>query len=579
MICFESHIDSGCVAFFRENKNTLSNLDGINLTLKSVSGINNFFNSREETEELQNRLEEYISIVEEPNRREYGDFQTNQILTNQVTNYISSKSENIEFVLEPTCGKGNFILASIKQFKTIKKIVGVEIYRPYVWETKFKILAFFLENQKRAKPDIDIIHANAFEFSYESIANETNHLQTLIIGNPPWVTNSELGTIDSTNVPQKSNFKKHKGFDALTGKGNFDIGEYISLIMLKYFNHHNGVFAFLVKNSVIRNIIHDQKNKQYRIADSEKLNIDSKKEFNVSVNASLFLTKLNQEPDFICKEFDFYTKQGVTTFGWYKDKFVNSIKDYDEASEIDGTSSFVWRSGIKHDCSKIMELERVNGHFVNGLKQELKLEKELVFGLLKSSDLKDNTANKFRKLTIITQKKIGQKTNYIKSDYPLTFDYLNSNREYFDKRKSSIYKDKPSFSIFGVGDYSFSPFKVGISGMYKTTHFTLIKTDNGKPIMLDDTCYFIGFQDYKMAQIAHYLVNSKISQKFLKSIIFSDSKRSINKDILMRIDFEILYDKFDFNSISKDLEGLTKSEWDKFGGLIKKTPDLQMKIF
>jgi len=579
MICFESHIDSNVVTFFNENKKTLSNVDNINSLLKKVSGINDFFSSSKETEELLSRLENYNSIVEEPNRREYGDFQTNKDLTNQVTNYISSKSENFEFILEPTCGKGNFILASISQFKTIKKIVGVEIYQPYVWETKFKLLSFFLENSNRTKPNIDIIHANAFEFPYEEIANKTKHLQTLIIGNPPWVTNSELGTIDSTNLPQKSNFKKHKGFDALTGKGNFDIGEYISLIMLKHFGKHNGTFAFLIKNSVIRNITHDQINKQYQISNSEKLNIDSKKEFNVSVNASLFLTTLNQEPDFICKELDFYTHKKITTFGWYKDKFVNSIKDYDETSEIDGKSSFVWRSGIKHDCSKIMEFERVNGHFVNGLKQELKLEKELVFGLLKSSDLKDSETNQFRKLTIVTQKKIGAKTNYIKSDYPLTFDYLNRNKEYFDKRKSSIYKDKPSFSIFGVGDYSFTPFKIGISGMYKTTHFTLIKPEKGKPIMLDDTCYFIGFQDLKMAKIAHYLVNSKVSQKFLKSIIFSDSKRSINKDILMRIDFKTLYDKIGFNSISNDLKGLTESEWTKFGGLIKKTPDLQMKIF
>jgi len=60
----------------------------------------------------------------------------------------------------------------------------------------------------------------------------------------------------------------------------------------------------------------------------------------------------------------------------------------------------------------------------------------------------------------------------------------------------------------------------------------------GKPVMLDDTCYFIGFDDLKMAEIAHFLLNSKLVQKFLKSIIFSDSKRPINKDTLMRIDLE-----------------------------------------
>ena len=122
--------------------------------------------------------------------------------------YAFSKNKDFEFVLEPTCGKGNFILASIKQSNSIKKIVGVEIYQPYVWETKFKILNHYLLNKVALKPEIDIIHRNAFEFDYEQLAKSTSQLKTLVIGNPPWVTNSELGSIDSKNLPQKSNFKK-----------------------------------------------------------------------------------------------------------------------------------------------------------------------------------------------------------------------------------------------------------------------------------------------------------------------------------------------------------------------------------
>lgn len=175
--------------------------------------------------------------------------------------------------------------------------------------------------------------------------------------------------------------------------------------MLKCFENHNGTFAFLIKNSVVKNLIQDQKRNNFKISQSEKLNIDSKKEFNVSVNACLFLTHLNTEPDFICKELDFYSRDYITTFGWYKNKFVYSVKDYDISSIVDGKSIFTWRSGVKHDCSKVMEFERVNGHYINGLGEEFNLEKKLVFGLLKSSDLKADKTNTFRKLTIITQKK------------------------------------------------------------------------------------------------------------------------------------------------------------------------------
>jgi hypothetical protein len=579
MTYFEAYITCLTVEFLKKNLIALSNYSEANSLIKEFSGINNFFSNQEESTELLENIKEHNSIVSEPDRREYGDFQTNKDLTNLVTKYVLLKRNDFEFLLEPTCGKGNFILASIKSFKSLKKIVGVEIYKPYVWETKFKILNYFLANQTESKPEIDIIHGNAFEYSYANLAKATKHLKTLVIGNPPWVTNSELGSINSKNLPKKSNFKKHSGLEAMTGKGNFDIGENISLSMISSFQNHEGMFAFLIKNSVIKNLIYDQKINEFNISQSEKLNIDSKKEFNVSVNAGLFLTTFKNAPDYICKELDFYNKDYLTTFGWYNDKFVYSVDDYDKSNSVDGKSKFVWRSGVKHDCSKVMELEQVNGYFVNSIGEQINLESNLVYGLLKSSDLKGDETNTYRKSIIITQHRIGQETKYIKDKFPLTFKYLNSHKKLFEKRKSSIYKDKPDFSIFGIGDYSFTNYKVAVSGLYKSTHFTLVYPDNSKPIMLDDTCYFIGFDQLKMTQIAHYLLNSDIVQKFLKSIIFSDSKRPINKDILMRIDFEKVFKYSDFYDAKERILNLKLEDWEEFGELIKENKNIQMSLF
>lgn len=579
MTYLEAHITDIALDFFIENQKLLLQFSDMNSLIKEVSGINNFFSNQEEATELHTEIELNQSIISEPDRREYGDFQTNRHLATEVAKYIYSKSKDFEFVLEPTCGKGNFLLASISKFKSLKRIVGVEIYKPYVWKTKFGILTYYLSNPANQKPKIDIVHGNAFEFNYNELANSTAHLKTLVIGNPPWVTNSELGSLDSKNLPNKSNFKKHKGLDAMTGKGNFDIGEYISYIMLKSFDSHNGIFAFLIKNSVVKNLVHDQKTNKFRIGNIEKLNIDSKREFNVSVNACLFISQFNSNPSQTCKELDFYNRKLNTVFGWYNNKFVNSITDYQKASFIDGKSIFTWRSGVKHDCSKVMELERVNGHFKNALGEEVSLENDLTYGLLKSSDLKEYKTNSFRKLTIITQQRIGQETKHIKDDYPLTHNYLSTHKEFFDKRKSSIYRDKPDFSIFGIGDYSFTNYKVAISGLYKSTHFTLVSPNDNKPIMLDDTCYFIGFNNLKTAEIAHYLVNSDSIQQFLKSIIFSDSKRSINKDILMRIDFEKALQHSDFEVAKNEIKDLKKEHWEDFGKLVRKEEAEQITLF
>lgn len=573
---FELNLSESVLKFFQKNLDALTNYHKINVMIKEISGINNFFTSQNDSNDLLNKLKVRRFNPSDIDRREYGDFQTNKKLAFEVAKLALSKFNDFEFILEPTCGKGNFIIETIKQLRELKKVVGVEIYQPYIWETKFKILTFFIENNYIIKPDIDIIHANAFEFSYDKLAKSTKHLKTLIIGNPPWVTNSELSTINSKNLPRKSNFKNHNGLEAITGKGNFDIGENIALLMLRNFQNHNGIFAFLIKNTVVKNIIHDQFHNKYRFGNSEKLNINSKMEFGVSVNACLFLTQLNKKPDFICRELDFYTKKHLTTFGWYNDKFVYSVDSYDKSSIIDNQSVFTWRSGVKHDCSKVMELEKVNGHFINALGEDFILENDLIYGLLKSSDLKVNETNKYRKLTIITQKKIGQDTKYIKIKYPLTYKYLRMHKKYFDKRKSTIYKDKPDFSIFGIGNYSFEKYKIAISGLYKTTHFTLVDTKDSKPIMLDDTCYFIGFESIEMAQIAHYVLNSKLVQEFLKSIIFSDSKRPINKDILMRIDLEKAFEQLDFEKAKNSIKNINFKHWEEFRLLIQSHSDNQL---
>lgn len=220
-----------------------------------------------------------------------------------------------------------------------------------------------------------------------------------------------------------------------------------------------------------------------------------------------------------------------------------------------------------------MELDRFNGHYINGFKQEVAPEEKLLFGILKSSDLKDAVVDKYRKTTIVTQRKVGQDTSYIKRELPKTYDYLNSNRAFFNKRKSSIYRGKPPFSIFGIGDYSFAKYKVAISGMYKRTTFSLVLPEKDKPLMLDDTCYFIGFETLEAAAIAQKILNSNIVQSFLKAIIFSDSKRPITKDILMRINIKKVYEILDSTS-----EIVKNREWQLFGEKLDQKEEVSNQI-
>ncbi|MGI6681130.1 MAG: hypothetical protein ACOX3T_06600 [Bdellovibrionota bacterium] len=167
-----------------------------------------------------------------------------------------------------------------------------------------------------------------------------------------------------------------------------------------------------------------------------------------------------------------------------------------------------------------MELSFENGKFINGFNENVQVENEILYPLVKSSMFKRAVIKDFSKYVIVTQKKLKEDTNYISFSMPKAWEYLYKNIELFRNRKSLIYKNAPDFSMFGVGDYSYSLFKVGVSGFYKTPLFSLLYTTNKKPVMVDDTSYFICFDNYNDAYVAMLYLNSSPLQDFLTGIAF-----------------------------------------------------------
>jgi hypothetical protein len=168
---------------------------------------------------------------------------------------------------------------------------------------------------------------------------------------------------------------------------------------------------------------------------------------------------------------------------------------------------------------------------------------------LKSSDLGGKEKARPRRAIIVPQTRIGEDTTALEQKAPELWKYFLNHRTIFEKRKSSIYEQQPPFSIFGIGDYSFAPYKVAISGMYKQVKFRAVGPINGKPTMFDDTCYFIACPSAQHAAFIASLLNDPLSLAFIHSIVFWDSKRPITKKILQRIDLAALLDAVDQTSL------------------------------
>ena len=130
-------------------------------------------------------------------------------------------------------------------------------------------------------------------------------------------------------------------------------------MLINKFSFREGKIAKLCKTTVSKNLIRDIYKLDLKISNIKFFKIDSKKEFNVSADAGLFIADFGSKRENYCYVASFYKpKLIINKFGWYEKNFVSNVDNYKNFKFIDGTSSFEWRQGIKHDAIKIFVLKK-----------------------------------------------------------------------------------------------------------------------------------------------------------------------------------------------------------------------------
>lgn len=463
---------------------------------------------------------------------QFGDFQTPLALAKKLTALLKKEHINPATIIEPTCGQGAFLAAAIHTFPATQQIIGVDINPAHV------AAAAATCKKLGHNTNVDIRQHEFFSYNWQDKIKDLPQ-PFLIIGNPPWVTNAALGRLKSANLPQKSNFQKHYGLDARTGKSNFDISESMIRQYLAWLGKRSGAIAVLCKTSVARKILRYIWRASYPLAAAKMIKIDAKKCFNAATDACFLILDKTKSPANTndCLVFDDINDlTHCRSFGFRDQTLLAHISLYEKHKNLCGADPlYRWRSGVKHDCAKVMELFKTDHHYVNGLNESVNLEEKCVFPMLKSSDISNGRVRYGRKYMLITQAYMGQHTQYLQHEAPKTWQYLSQHADRLDQRASSIYSNSPRYAMFGIGAYSFAPFKIAISGFYKKLHFQLIAPYMGKPVILDDTIYFIPCWSEEEAQFLQSLLNSNTAQNFLKAMIFWEEKRPIKIDILKRL--------------------------------------------
>jgi len=463
---------------------------------------------------------------------EFGDFQTPPELAGQCCRLLIRRGFSPASILEPTCGRGNFLAAAVEAFPDATKVVGVEVNSDYA-EAARRLLA----QRQGLSSRVEIHRADFFRADWEEILSRLAD-PLLIVGNPPWVTNSQLGTIASENLPRKSNFQNLSGLDALTGKSNFDISEWMLLRALEWINGRRAVLAVLCKTATARKVLLHAWRHGFQIARSDLYRIDAAAHFSAAVDACWLVVEmapLQQSTE--CADHDGLRPSASSQiFGVRNGLLIADLAAYDDCQHLIAGRPFAWRSGVKHDCAKVLELESAGKSLRNGLGEQIELEIDYLYPMLKSSDLAARGDAIPRRWMLVTQRSTGEETRTIRHRAPKTWEYLMNHAAALDARQSSIYRNRPRFSVFGIGDYSFTGWKVAISGFYKRLFFRAVGPHQGKPVVFDDTCYFLACRNQIEAETIQQLLNSEKARRYFAAFIFWDAKRPITIDVLRQLD-------------------------------------------
>lgn len=452
-------------------------------------------------------------------RREMGDWQTPEdfalVCCKVLKEHFGCCPQHI---VEPTCGVGNFIAAAREVFPNAR-VDGIELNPTYV-----------AASQERFCHD-EMVRITAGDYLKDEFpAIDALHGPILVLGNPPWVTTATLSTLESQNVPQKANHKGLSGLAAMTGESNFDLCEWMILRALQQLSRDPcGVLAMLCKTSVARRVCSELITDKQQVS-CAILHFDSNAVFGISAVACLLVCDFRATTSEVY-EAELTAPQIKTELTLVGRTLQTAFPP--ELRYLQGISSLEWRQGVKHDCTKVMELTGAGGYYENKLGEKAALEAEYVFPLIKSSQSRRYEIEDSPLAIPMTQKKIGEDTAHLEADAPLLWSYLQQHHSYFAARKSSIYRKAPPFALFGVGDYSYAPYKVAVSGFYKVPVFSLAA--GVKPIMFDDTCYFLPFSDLGCARVCMLLLNSEPVQRYYSAIAFVDSKRPYSKKVLSQL--------------------------------------------
>ncbi|ERH12070.1 MAG: hypothetical protein J07HB67_01083, partial [halophilic archaeon J07HB67] len=189
------------------------------------------------------------------------------------------------------------------------------------------------------------------------------------------------------------------------------------------------------------------------------------------------------------------------------------------------------RHGLKDDATDVYSLDR---------EQVAELEHDHVYPYIDSRHVVKYGLFGHARHLVPVRKADEHNETELRRNCPQTYEYLAANREKLEARSSSWLDRGTFYNVFGLGEYTWSAYKVVWCRLGFKPHFAVVSTVDDdllgeKRVVPGDHFMFIATDDRDEAHFLCGLLNSSIYQKCIEEIA-SGGKSSLSKAVVSRLE-------------------------------------------
>lgn len=530
-------------------------------------------------------------------RKPLGEYFTPLSLATKMVEEVDTEKDQ-ELWMDNSSGFGVFLLAYLRKFgaENIDKFVCIEINPLSVFISKVAVAYEFNNHLDKIKALPihwgDTLLNKEYKYNNNSI-NENGDFSKyfnkigVVIGNPPWVSwksmTKEYQALIGDDWRSYDIFEKNITRKTL-GACNDDISSYFVYYSIDKFLQKQGLLSFVINLSLFKSNLVGKQFRQFNIKKNKTpfrlakiFDLTEYKVFEGITNSYCIFNAIKGEKTTYPVPYILLTNKNKdkvqtleTTARPLKNEdggaLITTNGNEELFNAIEGVCEYKARAGVctwlnsaywvrkvdENDLATIINLGNTGKKKLKEVKH--KVEKELLFRLLRARNLKDfsplienhiivpQTQNDFSKPIPIEAMKIEYRHAY---NFFLNFEQELLERSGYKK----FLQNKPFYGLYNIGPYTKAPIKLGWQFISKEFRVYLI--NNAEDIVPDLNVMFIPLEDIEEAYYLHALLNSKYSRKKIEaSSNWTFPSGSIKKIYLER------YDKK--NKLHSEIAGLQK---------------------